>query len=70
MESWNVMINIFQARFCYKNKWQDYFTELYTTMAILGAMISSLSSGFLMKYGKQRLLIITNLVLIFGNSIT
>jgi len=46
------MINIFQARFCYKNKWQVYFTELYTTMAILGAMISSLSSGFLMKYGK------------------
>jgi cyanate permease len=30
-------------------------------------MITSLSSGFLMKYGKSKLLLFTNLVLVIGN---
>lgn len=36
----------------------------------MGAMITSLSSGLLLKNGKKKLLLFTNFILCFGNSLT
>lgn len=69
LESWNIVQNSFKARLCNTGQWQEYYTSMFTTISILGAMISSLTSGLLMKYGKQKLLLLTNAVLIFGNSL-
>lgn len=70
LESWNIVQNSFKARLCSTGEWSNDYTTVYTSIAIVGAMITSLGSGFLMKYGKQRLLLITNFVLIVGNCLT
>lgn len=55
---------------CSAGTWKESYVTGYTSASIIGAMATSLTSGFLMKFGKFRLLLATNLLLVFGNSMT
>lgn len=49
--------------------WHNSYIPLYTSIAVFGAMISSLGSGYLMKFSKLNLIHGVNIVLIVGNLI-
>jgi MFS family permease len=54
----------------YKPADRDFWVSLITTLCSLGGAIGSLTSGPFMKYGKKNCILVTNVIVIIGASLT
>jgi MFS family permease len=69
LASWNNFYVSFKIRLG-KEQWQSWYLWGFTAFTVLGAMISSIGTGYLMPFGKWKLFHLNNLLLIFASSLS
>merc|ERR1712110_1160838 len=69
MSSWGVVEPIFVALNGWESDESKFWNTALTAISMVGAMIGSLSAGFFTKYGKLRMILIINLLIIISVAI-
>jgi len=69
LASWNYFYVSFKIRLG-EEQWQPWYLWGFTGFTVLGAMISSIGTGYLMPFGKWKLFHLNNLLLICASSLS
>ena len=69
LASWNYFYVSFKIRLG-EEQWQSWYLWGFTGFTVLGAMISSIGTGYLMPFGKWKLFHLNNLLLICASSLS
>ena len=66
MGSWNLLTLSFAENLKWDASTLQFWTTTITCITILGAMISSLSASFYLKYGKRNMILVMNVFVVIG----